>query len=109
MNQHLVEKVIKQGGLERLHTGANGVRVSLQYEPRLLTPSFPDRKLELKREFERIAQSLNQRGAELDLDSISVSGQTVEALLPIDQLAEIEEDLSDRNIRVDLVIKREAI
>src|SRR5438128_905743 len=104
MDAHLLDRVIKQGDIERLHTGATGVRVSLQYEPKLATPSFPDRKMELKREFERIAQTLNEKGAEVDLNSISVSGQTVEAVLPVDQLDEIESDLSDKSVRVDLLV-----
>lgn len=103
------DKLAKIGAIERLNTGDNAVRVSLQYEPRLRNPSRSDRRETLKSEFEQIAQSIDARGAEVNLESLSVSGQTVEALIPVDSFDAIAEELSSKNVRVDLLIGRRAV
>jgi len=102
-------KLEKLGALVTLHTGAQGVRVSLQYTPGLAEHSRSARRDTLRTEFERVAQSIASQGAEVDLDSISVSGQTVDACLPIDQYEELISKLHEQQIRVDLLVDREIV
>lgn len=102
-------KLEKLGAFVTLHTGAKGVRVSLQYKPGLVEHSRSARRDALHTEFERVARSIEPQGAEVDLDSISVSGQTVEACLPIDQYEELTNKLNQQQIRVDLLVDRKIV
>lgn len=105
----MLEKLYKLGAIKQLGTGTDGIRVSLQYEPRITEPSRSERRSILHDEFQRVAESINKKGAEVDLNSISVSGQTVEAVLPISEYDEILDDLSTRGIRMDLLYDRQVI
>lgn len=109
MNAQILDKLTKLGAIEQLPTGVPGVRVSLQYEPRLSLQSRDARRDLLRHEFERIAHALGAQGAKLDLDSVSVSGQTVEAIFPLDNYDRISQELSNQQIRVDLLIDRQIV
>ena len=105
----MIKNLIKSGNVERLSTGEEGVRVSLQYELKLTEPSRSARLNILRAKFECIAKQIKLQGAEVDLNSISVSGQTVEAILPIDRWEQIFKKLSEEKIRVDLLIDRQIL
>ena len=105
----LFKKLEKLGALGTLHSGTKGVYVSLQYKPSLTELSRSARRDALRAEFEKVARAIEPQGAEVDLDSISVSGQTVEALLPIDHYEELESRLNRQNIRVDPLIDRQIV
>lgn len=101
VDMKLLKKLRQLGAIEHLDAGADGVRVSLQYRSRLADPSRARRRDILKSEFERIAHDLITEGAKVDLDSMSVSGQTVEAVLPLDKYDHLKDELSKQDVRVD--------
>lgn len=107
MDPKVLDNLYKLGAVDRLPNGQDGVRVSLQYRSRLTSGSRSSRRDLLKQTFEDIAKDIVSDGAEVDLNSLSVSGQTVEAILPVDQYDDITDKLNQQNIRVDLVQERQ--
>lgn len=101
MDLKLLKKLRQLGAIEHLDAGADGVRVSLQCRLKLTEQSRIRRRDVLKSEFERIADDLSKEGVKVDLDSISVSGQTVEAVLPLDKYDDLTDKLSKQDVRVD--------
>lgn len=109
MDSRLIEKLDRMGALSCLGTGKKAVRVTMQYQPALDVKSRDLRRRALYEEFERVRDNIESKGAEVDLESLSVSGQTVEALLPLDRCDEIEENLRHCNVRVDLLVDRKIV
>jgi S-methylmethionine-dependent homocysteine/selenocysteine methylase len=109
MDPHVLQKLEKLDALVPLRAGTKGVRVSLQYKPSLTELSRSSRRNALRAKFEQVAHSIEPQGAEVDLDSISVSAQTIEALLPIDYYEELISNLNKQDIRVDLLIDRQIV
>ncbi len=109
MDEHKIQKLRNLGAISRLSTGAEGVRVSLQYKPRLGEPSRSARRDILQREFQKIASESAPEGTQVDLSSLSVSGQTVEAVLPVEHYDRVVSDLEQREIRVDELIDRQVV
>jgi hypothetical protein len=109
MDNHKIQKLRNLGAISRLDTGEEGVRVSLQYKPRLDEPSRTARRDILHREFEKIASECLSEGTQVDLGSLSVSGQTVEAVLPVKNYDRLVNDLEQKDVRVDDLINRQVI
>jgi len=109
MDRHQIEKLTQLGELVDLGSGRKGVRVSLQYQPRLTQRERDARRDLLRHEFASVAADLQPRGAVVDLDSLSLSAQTIEAVLPLDRIDELERELGDRDVRVDLLIDRDVV
>lgn len=101
MDIKLLNKLRQLGAIEHTDAGADGVRVSLQYRSRLTDSSRARRRDILKNEFERIAHDLVSEGVKVDLESMSISGQTVEAVLPVDKYDHLTDELNKQNVRVD--------
>ena len=83
--------------------------MTLQCNTRIEQVTRSARRSALRAEFEHIKQSLEPQGAEVDLDSLSVTGQTVEALLPIDRYEELTNQLNQEGIRVDPLFDRRIV
>jgi len=109
MDEHTIKKLRNLGALSRLPTGEEGVRVSLQYKPRLEEPSRSVRRDILHREFQKIASEGVPEGSSVDLESLSVSGQTVEAVLPVQHYDRLVNDLEQREVRVDTIFDRQIV
>lgn len=109
MDAILLQKLEEQGELKTLTTGLTGVPVSLQYEQRLTSGSFAERRAFLSTEFKKLSETLIPDGVEVHLGSISVLAQTVEALVPVAQYDSIEQKLKNQHIRVDPLITRQVV
>lgn len=109
MDPSTLKKMEQMGALTDLGGGRVGVPVSLQYEARLDPPSRATRRDLLRQRFERIERELAPQGATVDLGSISVSGQTVEAVLPVDAIDGIETALRVQHVRVDPLLDRQVV
>jgi len=107
MDKSLRKKIVK--AVVRLDAGRKGVRVSLQYQPRLETGSRSERRERLLERFSQIAQAIAADSAEVDLSSVSVSGQTVEATLPLDRYENLVENLAQQRIRVDPLVDEQIV
>ena len=103
IDRRAIEKLRRLGMTESLADGAEAVRVTAQYSGR---PSSPNRKAWTERltSWERqIADDAGRMGAELVEGSLSVSGQTVELLVPITRLESLRCALERDEVRVRLL------
>ena len=101
MDAKLLERLHQLGAIDRLSNGQDGVRVTLMWTARMTEPSLSARRDLLLQKFECTANNILPDGAEVDLSSISISGQTVEALLPIDNYDYLTDKLKQQSVRVD--------
>lgn len=109
MEKRLLDYLTKMDALEALESGAKGVRVSLQCPGAPAPGSRAERRASLEQQFATIAEGLTSKGARVDLDTISVSAQTVEAVLPVDGYDDVKHDLEQNGIRVDPVVDRQIV
>ncbi len=109
MDEHRIQKLRNLGAISRLSTGAEGVRVFVAVQ----TPA--GRALPFSaagRPPARVPEDcLRKRpeGTQVDLAALSVSGQTVEAVLPVEHYDRVVSDLEQREIRVDELIDRQVV
>lgn len=106
MEKSLKRKLEQLELIETLPTGDAGVRVTLQYQPRLSQKRRSDRKAFLDQQFNKIANHLQGAGCQVELNTLTVSSQTVEAVIPIEQYDAIEAEMNDENVRLDVVVDR---
>lgn len=109
MDKDLIRKLRDLGALSRTSKGEEGVRVSLQYKPRLEEPSRSARREILQRAFRKVASEVLARGLECDLKSLSVSGQTVQAVLPVRDYESLVDELEQKDIRVDALLDQQIV
>ena len=95
--------------LEALPSGVQGVRVSIQYLPRMSKGSRSERRALLEGRFRQIAGGLIGDGGMIEFDTLSVSGQCLEAVVPINHYDQIEHRLREKNIRIDVLIDRQVV
>jgi len=107
MDSDLLRRLGEAGALSSLGEGVSGVKVSLQYQPKLKVASRKERREELHDCFAHVAEQIAPTGAAVDLESISVLGQTVEAVLPVEEYEQIVAELEILEVRVDPVISRD--
>jgi hypothetical protein len=77
------------------------VRVTLQTFAPLPPLSRPQRKRLLQERFQDLAEEFRTTGLTVDLDAVSVSGQTAEAVIPADRFEELVRNLGKKEVRVD--------
>ncbi|MGH8483880.1 MAG: hypothetical protein ACRESP_05715, partial [Pseudomonas sp.] len=56
-----------------------------------------------------IGQQLATHGAELIQGSLSVAGQTVEAVVPIGELTSVVAEMADADVRIDIVTPHQVL
>jgi hypothetical protein len=83
--------------------GRDAVRIYLQYLPTLSARSRGARTKALRNRFEKVARKHAGTGVELYPESLSESGQVIEALVPAERYEEAIHELEGDDIRVDLV------
>jgi hypothetical protein len=78
------------------------MRVALQYEPTLDEPSRERRGAMLRQRFE---EAVEESGADIALypETLSVSGQMIEASVPSERLHAIAAQLGGHDVRLDVV------
>jgi hypothetical protein len=89
--------------------GRDGVMVSLQYQPRMTTRSRLERRKELIEKFNQAVQAVDLDDGSIDLESLSVSGQTIEAFLPLNQIEELVLVFSQQQIRIDPLVDYQVV
>jgi len=109
MDSKLLERLYKLGAVNQLANGQDGVKVSLMWNSTLSQTSRSARRNLLQQKFESAANDILPDGAEVDLSSISVSGQTVEAVFPIDNFDQITDKLKQQSIRVDVLTNEQVL
>lgn len=108
MKSDNLRRLEQSESLRLLPDGTRGVHVSLQYQPRVTMGSRSDRNAVLVEHFKVLATAILERGGSMDLSSVSTSGQTVEAVLPIAAYDELVAALAKQHVRVDPIVSRAA-
>lgn len=103
MDDPAVAKLRRDEALRTLPDGSEAVPVTLQYQGSI--PALPrnERKRWLRERFARLYGELN-----LDLETVSPSGQSVEALCPVARFREIREQIKANKDRIDIIRTRQA-
>ena len=109
MDAKLIQHLQNQEQLASLPSGEKGVRVTLQYQPRLNQPTLAARRSDLRDRFAHVAAEFKPAGVCVDLDAISITGQTVNAIVPLDKFDAIEQSLNERSMRVDVSMDRQIV
>jgi hypothetical protein len=99
-----IARVRRDEGLRRLLDGSEAVPITLQYKG--ILPPLPreDRRDWLRERF----REMYGEDVQLDLGSVSASGQTVEALCSVEHLDELSRKIASNNDRIDVVRTRHA-
>jgi len=92
-----------RSALVELKSGDSGVHVSLQYEQTLKGGSRTERRQLLVDQFGQLAFAVGIE--EIDFESISVSAQTIEAAIPLENYDNLITALGELGFRVDPVIE----
>jgi hypothetical protein len=102
-----LDKLRRLGLTEKTPSGEEAVRVTAQHRKPLIDHSRQERRDILETWQEEIGQTLARYGGEIVPDSLSVLGQTVEAIVPVEKLATIETDLTKGDVRIDVIVPRQ--
>jgi hypothetical protein len=104
-----LDKLRERGLLEAGNgAGAGCVRLSVQYAQRLAGKTRAERREVLGCWAEEVGRTLARHGGEVVPDSLSIAGQTVEAVVPVEEYPRVEAELAGRGERADLVVPRRA-
>jgi hypothetical protein len=99
MDAKLVDKLRRDQSLRELPDGREGIDVTLQFAGPVPAESRQGRKDWLKRCFSGVKERLDAR-LDLKPESLSVSGQSIEATVPVDEFDDIREKLSQQGVRL---------
>jgi hypothetical protein len=99
MDAKVVDKLRRDQSLRELPDGREGVDVTLQFVGAVPAESRPKRKDWLKKRFSDVQERLD---APLDFkpESLSVSGQSIDATVPVDDFDDVREKLSQEGVRL---------
>ena len=99
MDAKVVKRLRRNQSLRELPDGREGVDVTLQFMGSVPAESRPERKVWLKNCFSEVKERLDAR-LDLKPESLSVSGQSIDATVPVDEFDDIREKLSQEGVRV---------
>jgi hypothetical protein len=97
-----IAKLRRDNALKSLADGREAVPITLQFKGDLSKMSRADRKKWLRKRAEELYSNDQGRGLCLDLETVSPSAQTVEALCPVDYLDDITKKAQLNDDRVDI-------
>jgi hypothetical protein len=86
-----------------------GVRVMIHEPADLSGRSMPERREHLAEEFRSLSKTREFAGVCFDLDRVSVSGQSVCAVIPVELWKDIFVRLDDCGLKVDFRVKYKAV
>ena len=104
-----LKKLADRGVLVDLPRGKKGVPASLQYRGKLNSRSRAERKNELKEALGKAIELVRSVGGEVDADSVSVSGQTIDSVIPADDYERVRKHLESEGMRLDLLVREQVL
>jgi hypothetical protein len=99
MDGKVVEKLRRDQSLRELPDGREGIDVTVQFVGLVPAGSRPERKDWLKKRFSKVKEGFDA-GLDLKPESLSVSGQSIDATVPVEELDDIREKLSQEGLRL---------
>lgn len=109
MDRRELDRLRRLGLTEKTSSGAEGVRISAQHQRTIAGETRPDRRKALQTWADDLNEKVAHHGGEVVPDSLSVAGQTVEAIVPIDTFEAVQSDLTNEGVRIDLVVPRQVV
>ena|SRR6185436_12396975 len=106
MDRGALEKLRRDQSLRTMADGREGVEVTVQYVGDPPRATRGERKNWLDDLFSQLSERLGPR-LEIKPGSLSLSGQTVEAVVPVAELDELSDQLSPHQFRLDLSLMRQ--
>ncbi|SPO65039.1 hypothetical protein [Pseudomonas sp. JV241A] len=104
-----IEKLRQLGLTEHTSAGVEAVRVTAQCRRSAVGFTRDKWRSALLDWESEIEQQLASHGGELIQGSLSVSGQTVEAVVPIVELSSVVAEMADSDVRIDIVTPRQVV
>ncbi len=109
MDSVKIQKFRRAQALQRLSDGRDGVEVTIQFQGEVPGVARPDRRLWIEGKIASVVDRVAKHNALIKPDSVSVSGQTVEAVIPVSELETVQKALSEENCRVDITTRRQVV
>jgi hypothetical protein len=103
MDGRVAEQLRTRGEVLHRAGGRDRVRVSLHYRRALDAVARAERRERLESAFADLAVAGRDRGLELDPASLSVSAQSVEGTVPLDEYDALSDELEPLGVRMRLV------
>lgn len=103
MEGHVADQLRARGEVVRRTGDRDAVRVSLHYRRPLEAVARAERRKRLQSAFADIAAAERARGLRLDPESLSVSAQSVEATVPLDEYDALRGELEPLGVRLRVV------
>ena len=101
MDPKIVDKLRRDQSLRELPDGREGVDVTLQFVGSVPADSRPERKTWLTKRFSNVKERYDAR-VNLKPESLSVSGQSIDATVPVEEFDEIRDQLSQEGVRLNV-------
>lgn len=108
MDPATLDKLRRNQALHQLPDGREGVEVTVQFVGQVPPAGRAARKDWLQARFSQARDGLAPSLA-IKPDSLSVSAQTVEAVVPVGDLDEMRERLSPEEFRLDVSLMRQIV
>jgi hypothetical protein len=108
MDRSLLEKLRRNQSLRTMSDGREGVAVTVQYVGDPPRATRGERRNWLQDLFAQLSDRLGS-GLEITPDSLSLSGQTVEAVVPVAELDALSDRLSGEQFRLDVSQSRQVV
>ncbi len=102
MDKNLIGRLRRNQNLRTFADGREAVDVTVQYLGDLPARSRPERKEWLQRHFDHLNEEVGSQNMPLELlsGSLSVSAQTIRAIVPVNELDVVEDVLAASNHRI---------
>ena len=109
MDPREIERLRANGAIVSLPSGDAGVRVSIQVDEAMGKLPRPLRTRALEQRFGDISVRIQPLGGEVHLDTLAVSGQVCEGVLPLPSYERIVADLGELHVRVQPLPDRKIV
>lgn len=104
-----IEKLRDRGLTVPTAGGDEGVRITAQCRRLFGDQSRQERREALEAWEHDLERQLATHGGQIVPGSLSVAGQTIEAIVPIESLTSLKADLSASDVRVDIPVPTQVI
>lgn len=108
MDTRDLDRLRSLGLTERTADGVEAVRVSAQFQAPLFDHSRAERARILERWEDHLKEMVNRHGGFLVPGSLSMLGQSVEALLPVEAVNAVEHAAANDHTRIDVLMPYDA-
>lgn len=109
LDSHTINKLRKLGLTETAADGSEGIRISIQCRADLTGQSRQQRRETLGHWVTPTTTMVTQFGGFVVPESLSIAGQTIEAVIPLSAFESAEDEFVKKGERVDIVMQRQAV